>query len=308
MLLCGKTSVTMEKHMHKLILFLLAALSLASCGGGGGGGGGGGPFFATSEDDVRRLTNSSAPLESADNMSARVPSIVSRTDSMILTAFHGETSNPNYPTFQLSASCSGTSCIITEPQTRSQFIFNLNDSTFVQASESISLSKNGITLFGNTNSELKVYGSWMQHSTFQVSSVRVNENGVELVGRAGNAGGDLTGSAPSTSATWQGLMVGTPATGSSKGDFLQGDATLTYNVIDATLDADFNSIKNIDRNRDHTVTRIRFVDVPMSADGTFLAGLTGNRIQGGFYGPNHAEAAGVFEQNNVVGSFGARKQ
>lgn len=292
--------------MHKLLLFLVAALSLASCGGGGGVVGG--PSFATSEDDVRRLTNSSAPLENADDMRARAPSIVSRADSFLMSTTYFETSNPDFPASLLAASCSGTRCIVTEPRTRIQIILNLNNLTFAQVTENISLSKNGITLFGGTNGELKAYGSWMRHSAFQVSSERGNVNGVEFVGRAGSAGGDLTGSAPRTRASWQGLMVGTPATGSSKGDFLQGDATLTYNVFDATLDADFNSIKNIDRNRDHTVTRIHFVDVPMSADGTFLAGLTGNRIQGGFYGPNQAEAAGIFEQNNVVGSFGARRQ
>ena len=48
--------------------------------------------------------------------------------------------------------------------------------------------------------------------------------------------------------------------------------------------------------------------MPLGADGTFEAGLTGNRIQGGFYGPGHAEAAGIFEQSNIVGAFGATLQ
>ena len=46
----------------------------------------------------------------------------------------------------------------------------------------------------------------------------------------------------------------------------------------------------------------------LAADGTYRAGLTGNRIQGGFYGPNHAEAAGIVEQNGIVGAFGAKRR
>ena len=38
----------------------------------------------------------------------------------------------------------------------------------------------------------------------------------------------------------------------------------------------------------------------------FTSGYTGNQIQGGFYGPGHAETAGVFEQAGIVGSFGAK--
>lgn len=34
----------------------------------------------------------------------------------------------------------------------------------------------------------------------------------------------------------------------------------------------------------------------------------GARIQGGFHGLGHAEAAGNFEQSHVVGGFGAEKQ
>lgn len=75
----------------------------------------------------------------------------------------------------------------------------------------------------------------------------------------------------------------------------------------AEIDASFTNIKNLDRNRDHSVTSIRFDDVPVLTDGTFQAGVTGNRIQGGFYGPSYAETAGTFEQSNVVGAFGAKR-
>ena len=51
-----------------------------------------------------------------------------------------------------------------------------------------------------------------------------------------------------------------------------------------------------------------FENVAVGADGTFARGQSGGRIQGGFYGPGHAEAAGVFEQSGIAGTFGAKRQ
>ena len=59
--------------------------------------------------------------------------------------------------------------------------------------------------------------------------------------------------------------------------------------------------------RASSTTMVQFVDIPVTFDGTFSAGLSGNRIQGGFYGPSHGEDAGIFEQSNIVGAFGARR-
>ena len=105
-------------------------------------------------------------------------------------------------------------------------------------------------------------------------------------------------------------MVGTPETGDHAGNLLQGDATLTYTIAGGSteLDAAFTDIKNLDLLDDHTTETVRFDDIPVGTNGTFEAGLTGNRIQGGFYGPGHVEAAGVFEQSNILGAFGAKRR
>ena len=103
-------------------------------------------------------------------------------------------------------------------------------------------------------------------------------------------------------------MVGMPATGAGRGDRLQGDATLTYSLGNQSLDAAFTNIQNIDRLAAHSVTSVSFTGVPVDRRGEFQGGITGNQIQGGFYGPDHAEAAGVFEQSNIVGAFGAKKR
>ena len=156
-------------------------------------------------------------------------------------------------------------------------------------------------MFNTDGVVLDVYGSWMNHAEFGL----YDNSGS---GVFGTALGDLTESRPTGTATWNGLMTGTPTAGPQRGDRLQGDAALTYRMGSGSLDASFTSIKNIDLLQSHSTTSIRFANVPVSASGTFSSGERGNRIEGGFYGPGQAEAAGVFERSGIVGAFGARKQ
>ena len=112
--------------------------------------------------------------------------------------------------------------------------------------------------------------------------------------------------------TWAGIMAATPVSGDARGERLVGDAVLTYEFPTQgsghTLDAAFGGIKNIDRGTVHAVETVLFENVAVAADGTFERGQAGARIQGGFYGPGHAEAAGTFEQSGMVGAFGARRR
>ena len=171
-------------------------------------------------------------------------------------------------------------------------------------------TKNGVTLmFGGDwdNDDLADFGAWMEHSAFTVQVDRGMTQGFTVNGLSAIAGGDLTGTRPTGGATWLGLMVGTPIAGDHRGDRLVGDAALNYDMSAGVLDVGFSSIKNIDQLAAHTTETVVFADVPIGSRGTFEAGLTGNRIQGGFYGPGHAEAAGIFEQSNIVGALGAKR-
>ena len=164
----------------------------------------------------------------------------------------------------------------------------------------------------------EAYGAWMRHAFFGVRSAHgqgtIDGTSYNFSSRWGVAGGDLTGSPPTDmSATWSGVMVGTPRTGAAKGNLLQGEAALTYTLDGGrgTLDAAFTDIKDLDRLAAHTTETVRFDDVPVGTRGTFLKSSTSfeskNYIKGEFYGPGHAEAAGVFEQSNILGAFGATK-
>ena len=305
----------------RMTMTAFSVLILAACGGGGGGGAttgttGGGPNGPTNPgpelDQIRTLTGAVAPTETAATQDARSPGIVSRADSLLASTVHGETGSQQLPTFALRASCSGTTCTFTERTTGISDSISLADLEFVSGNDQPVGTKHGVTLVRSTGrhdgTDFRTLGGWMEHSGFAVQMERSTIEGVRVDARYGMAGGDLAGSRPLGSATWQGLMVGTPGTGSERGDRLQGDATLTYSLDTRMLGAAFTNIQNIDRLRAHSVSAVRFTGVPVDSRGQFQAGVTGNRIQGGLYGSGHAEATGVFEQSNIVGAFGAKRQ
>ena len=212
--------------------------------------------------------------------------------------------------FRIQASCSGTRCTLRESSTGVSDTVRLSDLQLLQGQASAVISKYGITTIWESAAGVDSYYSWMDHAGFAVQTERNSVAGVRYDVRYGLAGGDLAGTRPSDiRGTWRGLMVGTPRSGTLRGNRLQGDAELTYTGGGAaTLDAAFTNIRNLDRGASHSTTSARFDAIPVSANGTYRSGFTGNRIQGGFYGPGHVEAAGVFEQADIVGAFGAKRQ
>ena len=293
---------------------MLALLTLAACGGGGGGGIAAISTPLSDLDEVRALTGSQPPAETVADQAAREPAIIARTDSLIFSTFFGETSHPDLPTIELRASCYGTRCTWREPTTGASLSGSLHDlgGSGGQSRGRTVLTKNGITMWEGRNAESESYGALMQHASFGVASGQATiKGGYRFAGWFGGALGDLTGVQPAMTATWRDLMVGTPRGGALRGNTLQGDASLIYTLSgtgSGALDAAFTDIKDLDRNAAYSRESVRFEGVPVAANGTYNAGLTGNRIQGGFYGPDHAEAAGIFEQGGIVGAFGAKRQ
>ncbi len=303
----GWKTISEKKGLAKTaaaVAFIL--LPLSACGGGGDG-------PAASIGDIRDLTGLSAPAETPASQNARAPAMVSRADSLIMSTMHGETTHPDVPRFQLRARCSGTRCSRSNPVTGWTDTVRLADLEFRGGDTEAVGTKHGITLMSETvrNQDyvLTSFGAWMRHGAFAMVTEKWSLRGVSQNARNGIAGGDLTGTRLTGHARWLGLMVGTPATGSNRGDRLLGDAALSYDLSSDSLGVEFSRIKNIDRGTAHSTETVTFQNVRTgSGGGTFEAGLSGNRIQGGFYGPGHAEAAGIFEQSNIVGAFGAKRQ
>ena len=296
-------------------LGLAAALSLAACGGRGDSVSGRAPTLG----EIRALTGLSAPMETPEAAQARDLDIFPRADSLILSTMHGETGSAEIPTFRLLTQCSGAQCTLTDPLSGAVDTIELLNTPLRHGAATAIGAKHGITLVsessGHTGADLASLGAWLEHSTFAIlSEGQTGEEGTVDV-RYGIALGDLAGFPPGPipgTATWAGIMVGTPVSGDARGERLVGDAVLTYEFPTQgsghTLDAAFGGIRNIDRGTAHAVETVLFENVAVGPDGTFASGQSGARIQGGFYGPGHAEAAGIFEQSDIVGAFGARRQ
>ena len=296
------------------VLAAAAILSLAACGGSGNLDSQPAPTL----DDIRKLTGLSAPVETAEAQQERNLDIFARADSLVLSTMHGETGDAEVPAFRLLTRCSGTQCAVTEPLSGTVDTIELVNTPLRQGTPTAIGSKHGITLWwessNNTGADLASLGAWLEHSSFAVlNESQTGEEG-PLDVWYGIALGELAGTPPTGSATWLGIMAGTPIAGDARGERLVGDAVLTYDFPSRgdgsgpSLDVAFGGIKNIDRGTAHGIEAVIFSNIAVGPDGTFATGQSGTRIQGGFYGPDHAEAAGIFEQSDIVGAFGATRQ
>ena len=209
---------------------LAASLALAACGGNGDAVSGRAPGLG----EIRGLAGLAAPTETPEAAQARGLDIFARADSLILSRMHGETGNAEIPTFRLLTQCSGAQCTVTEPLSGAVDTIALADTPLRHGAATAIGSKHGITLVsessGHTGADLASLGAWMEHSTFAVLSERqAGEDGTVDV-LYGIALGDATHirpipedlpALPAGSATWLGLMVGTPVAGEAAGVFEQ---------------------------------------------------------------------------------------
>ena len=203
----------------------------------------------------------------------------------------------------------------------------------------------GIDMVSASDLDSGSWGGWMRNSGFGVLLERTGMGAELREFRYGLALGGLTEVAEGEdiSATWRGRMVGVAGTGGFSDGLLQGVAVLTYRSTAALgddaedgdvvgrIDAAFTEIVGVSTGV--ALPDARFANVPVSlldvtatvvervgpvppgatpevdvtARMAFDAGVAGNRIRGGFFGPGRAEVAGVFEQNGILGAFGAER-
>ena len=300
------------RRLSACALAMAAGLSLAACAGGDSA-----SDRALTPGEIRELAGLSAPVETPEAAQARGLDIFARADSLILSTMHGETGSAEVPTFRLLTQCGGSRCSVTEPLSGTVDSIELANTPLRQGAGTALGSKHGITLMSesstHTGADLSSLGAWLEHGSFALlnESQTGEEGTVDVV--YGIAVGALTGTAPAGSATWLGLMAGTPVAGDARGERLVGDAALTYDFRSGgdgrpSLDVAFSGIRNIDRGTTHGVEAVIFSGLAVGPEGTFARGQSGARIQGGFHGPGHAEAAGIFEQQDIVGAFGAIRQ
>ena len=152
------------------------------------------------------------------------------------------------------------------------------------------------------NFEYLSYGGWLTNSAFSVDILTVDAfaGDGETSILVGLSYGDATGSRPTTgSGRWGGTMVGVHK---RMGYLVQGSADIRINSFaDNTLTIlNLFNIKRLDNGAD--VANLDWTAVPINADGTFAS--SSGDVSGAFYGENHEEIGGVFNREDIIGSFG----
>jgi len=268
------------------VLAALAATCLLTACGGGGGSGSGGTSQPFDETATIRAAIGGAPL-TLDNAAIRsaLGALEQRTDRINVS--------------DDASVCTGTGCVNAEGLTIYLADFQLTNGTYepvmTHRGFQVMQGTNRVAFLG-TPITYQTYGGWGDHSMF--GAFASDDDAVAA------SAGDATGSRPTDgTATWRGVMVGGDL---ARNEGFQGDAALTADFANAHLDVAFTNVHDVETGGRRNP--IRFDAVPFTADG-FAGQSAGRLVRGTFYGPNHAEAAGVFETNfgNIFGAFGTRR-
>ena len=184
---------------------------------------------------------------------------------------------------------------------------------------------NGVTLVegyglrtGDRPFSAKFFGAWLDggaffvnETTLTVRDARGNPVGLGTVFDA-SALGVTADSAPAAaqgkSATWTGMMIGADVSDTvTRGQFLRGDATLVIDdLADPDVDVAFSDFLDLEtgaRLADRAIAPWQNIPLDGGSFGSKPAG-SDDYIHGRFIGEDHAGVVGIFERDDVVGSFG----
>ena len=186
-------------------------------------------------------------VETAAAQQARQQENSARADSLILSTMHVEVAGPDATlAFRWLSEYSGPRCELRDPTTGETDTISLATSAVVRGDAEAIGSVHGITLLSETGKHVGVdrtsLGAWMEHGSFGLFNDRAIGEEIEATYLYALALGDLTGRPPAGSATWLGIMVGTPTAGDDEGDRLVGTAALNYDMDAGALDAAFSGI------------------------------------------------------------------
>ena len=154
--------------------------------------------------------------------------------------------------------------------------------------------------------EFQSYGGWLQDSVFVIERQSAMRGGEMVTRLASYSFGDAAETNPTGtgSATWRGVMIGVH---SNTNHLVQGVAeieifnlSLSNNFADVT----FNSVKNLHNGA--AIDTFGWANLPLM-DGGFGTSSQNGSISGNFYGDGHEEVGGIFDRNDIIGAFGAKR-
>lgn len=328
-------------------LFLAGAMALSGCGGGDGGPSRPGARIAAAGQELEERKAGPEPRDrvtgpqddGAPVASAWAASVLGRADGLFATSVHAERGTGMREVGDVGCSglgCSGSGAIglgNAGPLADARVFARTAHIDLVWGSDLDGESWGGWMRHAG-------FGVLLERAPEAEDIGGVREF------RYGLAVGGLTESArgPDMNAVWRGRMVGMAALPAFADERLEGEAELAWRSVGSRgedaedgdvvgrIDAAFTGIESVATGA--SFPDARFPDVPVrlldvtkteveAADGmqpdeepgvavvakmAFDAGVAGNRIRGGFFGPEGVEAAGVFEHNGMVGAFGATRE
>ena len=325
--------------VFRLIAITLPMAVLIACGGGGGGGT---PTTAAPSPTITPENLPDAPIE--DTQRARtlvggsevtpsmdsaeieqaLGSIASASGSELIFSDIIETSSatPTSRTVTCTAnnrSCSGDLSDGTTiefslesfgdvPEVNTQELMGFNkEYSLVMTDRDVTLGQvRAAGRLDGVRFEYQGYGGWLTNSVFGVQSEIVDGSGSNDISYlTAYSFGSPSGSNPTVApgvASWDGVMVGA---NTRTGDVVQGDVEIQIASDNPNNLAilNFNNITNLDTG--DNIGTISFSNTPIM-DGRFES--ASGDIEGTFYGTGHEEVGGVFNRNNILGSFGATRQ
>ena len=270
------------------ILALATLALLTACGGGGGGTGSGTTQQAAALFDageavaLQTLTSATPPSETATANDAR-----RRAQGRRIGWTGRRASDPDVSATEAAA------------------VDFSRDHADVSLRQTL-LAKYGLVVHGAQDAEATVrsIGTTLTHAglaTVTLTDHPTADDGIYVRTDARNAG-----STPDASATWTGLMLGADRTSRA---LLMGDAAITYDFGDQTVDVNFTGIVNLDTAAPHTTRAESFPAIPVAPDGRWALDSTAPRhIEGRLAGDGHQEAIGLFWTPAMLGAYGATRR
>lgn len=176
------------------------------------------------------------------------------------------------------------------------------------------------TEYVEVDTDMLSYEGWMQYSMFGAELNTITHGIInygdyqqvltgERYGLAHSSGMATDTNPVDGSATWTGVVIGGRISQSaSVGIGVRGHATLAYDFMNENIDVFLTNIQNSRPEVDgrQIYPNMTWQNLPVR-DGRFGADFDDPTLEGRFYGPNHEEVGGIFERNQIIGAFGAKR-
>ena len=160
------------------------------------------------------------------------------------------------------------------------------------------------------------YGGWMNYGAFVVMAGEFNGGELDGIPTAfAYSYGDSPGTSPAVGASWTGLVAGVDVSETeTTGNVIQGQARIEVVqdfvptlgdpvALPPQVDVQFTGMYDLDARTQRS--SMSWYGVELTERGFRDESST---IEGRFYGPDHEEAGGVFENHGILGAFGATRE